>query len=210
MTAKTSPDLRFWLLLGESPSGPYSVGQIHDRLASGDITWHTPACVLGGKAWHPLTQTPGIGPVAVDQVEGFVGSKAGESASGETSVARNAETSLPLNNPLPDSTTTSSHDVPNSARIKPVPTLIGSGPSTVMIEGQYSFAVVPLRTIVNSPKGKLSIQTFLVGISQNEGQSWTFVDGEEFAEETVREAFTPKIPPSLKLPKARPVQPVKD
>lgn len=143
MTAKTSPDLRFWLLLGESPSGPYSVGQIHDRLASGDITWHTPACVLGGKAWHPLTQTPGIGPVAVDQVEGFVGSKAGESASGETSVARNAETSLPLNNPLPDSTTTSSHDVPNSARIKPVPTLIGSGPSTVMIEGQYSFAVVP-------------------------------------------------------------------
>jgi hypothetical protein len=62
----TTP-LQFWLLTGEVPSGPFTLEQIHDELASGRATWNTPACVVGGNEWRPLVQTPGVGPTASAQ-----------------------------------------------------------------------------------------------------------------------------------------------
>lgn len=53
---------QYWLLIDDVPSGPFTVKQIHDKLASGEITWQTPTCPLGGGGWLPLVQTPGIGP----------------------------------------------------------------------------------------------------------------------------------------------------
>lgn len=56
------PADQFWLLSGDVPTGPFTVAQIHARLAAGDATWQTPACPVGGGKWLPLLQTPGIRP----------------------------------------------------------------------------------------------------------------------------------------------------
>lgn len=56
---------QFWLLTGEVPTGPFSVDQIHAKIASGNATWQTPACPVGGSNWLPIVRTPGLGPVAV-------------------------------------------------------------------------------------------------------------------------------------------------
>lgn len=58
------PADQFWLLSGPVPSGPFTVSEIHAKLASGDTTWETPACPVGGAEWRPLVQTPGVGPGA--------------------------------------------------------------------------------------------------------------------------------------------------
>jgi hypothetical protein len=57
---------RFWLLTGEVPSGPFTVDQVHAKIASGDATWQTPACAVGGSNWLPVVRTPGLGPVAAE------------------------------------------------------------------------------------------------------------------------------------------------
>ena len=55
---------QFWLLTGTIPAGPYSVSQIHGMLASGETTWQTRACPVGGGAWVALVEMPGFGPTA--------------------------------------------------------------------------------------------------------------------------------------------------
>ena len=65
MPDATSPPIeQYWLLIGEVPIGPFTVAQIHAKLASGDVKWQTLACPVGGGNWLPLMQTPGIGPAA--------------------------------------------------------------------------------------------------------------------------------------------------
>ena len=59
----SGPDQRYWLLIGNVPSGPFTVEQIHAQLAAGDVTWQTTACPLTGNTWLPLVQVPGFGPV---------------------------------------------------------------------------------------------------------------------------------------------------
>jgi hypothetical protein len=62
MPSEAPPADQFWLLTGPVPSGPFTVGEIHVKLAAGDATWQTPACPVGGAKWLPLVQTPGVGP----------------------------------------------------------------------------------------------------------------------------------------------------
>ena len=49
--ASSPPNEQFWLLTGEVPIGPFTVAQIHAKLASGDVMWQTPACPVGGNTW---------------------------------------------------------------------------------------------------------------------------------------------------------------
>jgi len=56
------PSTQYWLQIDTTPSGPFTVEQIHAKLASGEISWNTSACLLGQSEWKPLTDTPGIGP----------------------------------------------------------------------------------------------------------------------------------------------------
>ena len=53
---------QFWLLTGEVPSGPFTVSQIHEMIASGKATWQTSASLVGEGTWRPLLRIPGIGP----------------------------------------------------------------------------------------------------------------------------------------------------
>lgn len=70
---------QFWLLTGDVPSGPFTVAQVHAKLATGDATWQTPACAVGGGQWLPLLQTPGIGPSG-PPVSGGVGQRSSEAS----------------------------------------------------------------------------------------------------------------------------------
>src|SRR5437660_395649 len=54
---------RYWLLIGDVPSGPFDVGQVHAKLMAGEVSWQTQACPVGGSTWHPLVRVPGLGPV---------------------------------------------------------------------------------------------------------------------------------------------------
>lgn len=64
------PADQFWLLSGDVPTGPFTIAQVHVRLAAGDATWQTPACPVGGGKWLSLLQTPGIGPNAATAAAG--------------------------------------------------------------------------------------------------------------------------------------------
>ena len=55
-------ELRYWLLVGSVPSGPYTTEQVHAKLASGEVTGDTRACRLGDSRWLPLIKTPSFGP----------------------------------------------------------------------------------------------------------------------------------------------------
>lgn len=61
--ASTSPggEARYWLLVGNVPSGPFTVEQVHAKLTAGEITWQSQACRLGSSGWLPLVETPGLG-----------------------------------------------------------------------------------------------------------------------------------------------------
>ncbi|VTT98787.1 unnamed protein product [Gemmataceae bacterium] len=62
MPAPAPPAAQFWLLTGEVPSGPFSVEQIHAKIAGSEATWQTLACPVGGSNWLPVVRTAGLGP----------------------------------------------------------------------------------------------------------------------------------------------------
>jgi hypothetical protein len=61
----SAPTPAVWLLIGDTPAGPFDLSAVHDKLATGEVTWDTRACPVGAGAWLPLRQTPGIGPAVV-------------------------------------------------------------------------------------------------------------------------------------------------
>lgn len=52
----------FWLTLQGHAAGPFSAAQIHEKLASGEIQWQTPACEVGEHHWTPIVDHPHLGP----------------------------------------------------------------------------------------------------------------------------------------------------
>jgi hypothetical protein len=57
----------FWLLVGDLPAGPFTVEQVHAKVAAGEADWQTPACRVGSGRWLPLVRTPGLGPQATPE-----------------------------------------------------------------------------------------------------------------------------------------------
>jgi hypothetical protein len=63
---------------------------------------------------------------------------------------------------------------------------------------------VPLTQILSAPGGELHLAGHMVGISSNNGQSWTFIDSSTLTPDNVRQLL-PTFNPELKLPpKAEP------
>ena len=52
----------FWLTIHGNADGPFSIAQIHEKLASGEIQWQTPACEVGADRWIPIVDQPQFGP----------------------------------------------------------------------------------------------------------------------------------------------------
>lgn len=73
-------------------------------------------------------------------------------------------------------------------------------PGPILTEGLHSFIVVPTTNIMRTPNGKLQSKSYLLGISTDNGKSWTFVDGTGIANQKQREKMLPKLPAKLVLP----------
>ena len=61
------------------------------------------------------------------------------------------------------------------------------------------FTIVPQRVVMSTRKAKLRQDGFLLGISSDNGISWTFIDGAGTKKMDIRE-IVPHIPDNLKLP----------
>lgn len=57
-------ETRYWLLTGEVPTGPATVGEIHTRIAQGTMTWQTKVCRVGDANWVPFLDVSGLSTVA--------------------------------------------------------------------------------------------------------------------------------------------------
>jgi hypothetical protein len=63
-----------------------------------------------------------------------------------------------------------------------------------------TFVVVPTTTEMTAPGGKITVKSYLLGISSDGGKVWTFVDGNGIGTVERREKILPKLPEKLKLP----------
>jgi hypothetical protein len=61
-----------------------------------------------------------------------------------------------------------------------------------------TFSIVPTKIEMTAPGGKLIVSSYLIGISAEDGSSWTFVDGSGSPED--RKKLIPNLPSTLKLP----------
>jgi hypothetical protein len=79
-----------------------------------------------------------------------------------------------------------------------------SGPIQVVRAKGELHALVPLTQILSAPGGELHLAGHMLGVSSNNGQSWTFIDAGTLTPDNVRQLL-PSFNPELKLPpKAEP------
>jgi hypothetical protein len=71
--------------------------------------------------------------------------------------------------------------------------------------GDESFAVVPYDLEMTLPAGRALVRTWLLGISSDQGKTWTFVDGGNLNAAAVKRMF-PNFPDKLTLPAKQPPQ----
>lgn len=56
---------QYWLMTGDTPTGPFTAAQIRERLIAGTATWQARACRVGESSWVPLVNIPDLGPMPV-------------------------------------------------------------------------------------------------------------------------------------------------
>jgi hypothetical protein len=78
-----------------------------------------------------------------------------------------------------------------SARVGP--------PIQVVQAGSDLHALVPLSQVMSAPGGELHLSGHLLGVSSNDGQSWTFIDTGKLTPGDIRQLL-PTFNPELKLP----------
>jgi hypothetical protein len=71
-------------------------------------------------------------------------------------------------------------------------------PSEIVKGGDELFVIVPYELKMKIPDGTMRQKTYLIGISGDEGKSWTFLSGTD--DRKMRNHFMPKFPQSLKVP----------
>jgi len=73
-------------------------------------------------------------------------------------------------------------------------------PGELHVAGKQTYVVVPTSGIVQVGDIKVSLNSYLLGISADDGATWKFVDGQGIGEEEERKKVLPDLPLSLKLP----------
>ncbi len=77
-----------------------------------------------------------------------------------------------------------------------------SGPGGIEKQEANLYAVVPTTLKMTIPGGTLTSNSYLIGVSADDGKTWTYIDGSPGAE-TIRGIF-PELPQSLELPEKTP------
>jgi hypothetical protein len=67
-------------------------------------------------------------------------------------------------------------------------------------QGGNTFIVVPTSMVMVAPDRTLRISSYLLGISADGGQAWTFIDGAGLRDPDLRKRILPEMPASLTLP----------
>ncbi len=67
-------------------------------------------------------------------------------------------------------------------------------------EGENLFSIVSKDVVLTIPGGKLLATSYMVGISSDDGKTWTFVDGNGLEDPKARPRLLPKYPAELKFP----------
>jgi hypothetical protein len=83
-------------------------------------------------------------------------------------------------------------------------------PSVYQDEGKNRFTIIPTTTEIKTRDGRMILQSYLVGISEDKGGTWKFVDGGGLADPATRDKILPKLPDKLELPKPQPPEIIKD
>jgi hypothetical protein len=73
-------------------------------------------------------------------------------------------------------------------------------PGEILEEGKNSFVVVPTSMEMTAPGGRLVLKSYLLGISSDGGNAWTFIEGVGLRTAEQREQVLPRLPEKLKLP----------
>ena len=76
-------------------------------------------------------------------------------------------------------------------------------PSEVVEYKKIMQAVLPQSTFLTSPLGDVELSSSLIAISNDKGESWTFIDTSLFGIEKIKSVM-PDISPKLVIPKAVP------
>jgi lysophospholipase L1-like esterase len=79
-------------------------------------------------------------------------------------------------------------------------------PTTSASTDDARYLVVPYTLEMKSPKGKATVQSYVVAISSDNGKAWTFVDGAGLLDIEAQKKLLPDLPRGLRLP--RPEKPV--
>jgi hypothetical protein len=75
-----------------------------------------------------------------------------------------------------------------------------SDPGELQTGGKNKFVVVPTSMTVQLKDTKLKLNSFLLGISADDGATWKFISGQAAANEKDRDELFPEFPKDLKLP----------
>ena len=76
-------------------------------------------------------------------------------------------------------------------------------PVEVLTGGPHLFAVVPDTLKFTIPGGTLTQKSFLLAVSEDQGKTWTFIDGAGLVKIKVRDML-PNFPKDAKLPEKQP------
>ena len=76
-------------------------------------------------------------------------------------------------------------------------------PSAIERGGSEWFTIVPETIVLTAPTGRVTQPSFLIGISPDDGKTWTFIDGGNLNPMRLQ-AVLPAFPASIKLPEKQP------
>lgn len=73
-------------------------------------------------------------------------------------------------------------------------------PKRIVLSGQDRYAMVPQRSVMKLPEGRILSHANMLGISKDGGTTWKFADGSAMDKRTAKKVF-PSFPDDLELPK---------
>jgi hypothetical protein len=87
--------------------------------------------------------------------------------------------------------------------VKLISTMVGEPGGIIRVERQL-FAIVPTTLRMKVPEGVLVGKAFMIGVSEDNGENWTFVDGSGGRNEEKMKTLLPAAVGKLKLPELKP------
>jgi len=71
---------------------------------------------------------------------------------------------------------------------------------TPVVDGKFTYLVIPTTMVLKTEGMKITVESYLLGMSTDGGKTWLFVDGSGMDNPMVKDKVFPKLPDGLKLP----------